>query len=405
MGKLLKMSGRHLSRAMIIYRVRHSRLWHGITTILFLVYFFSTAIYANDFFQKGHLKYQSLLTDNQSPEHNIDSRFNFSYRHSNWALQSDYQLLRSESIINDKNRLIDLTSEIHDGNKATIAHRLDRLHLTHTSEQTVFRIGRQAISWGNGLVYNPMDFFNPFDPTAIDREYKTGDDMLYGQYLFDNGDDFQAVRVERRNEVGDNTDEVSSSAAKYHIFLNDYEIDILLASHFDNSVFGVGGVANVGGSVWRSDFVTTKIEDNWYSSAVLNASYSWIAFGKNMSGTIEIFRNGFGIDNGDYSTNNLLQNPQLINRLNRGELFTLGKHYLAGSATIELTPLWLLTTSFFANLDDDSNLLQALSQHDLKQNLQLLIAVNIPVGDDGTEFGGIESDAEESLFLQIACYF
>jgi hypothetical protein len=167
----------------------------------------------------------------------------------------------------------------------------------------------------------------------------------------------------------------------------------------------VGGVANIGGSVWRSDIVSTEINGDRHISAVLNASYSWIALGKNMSGNIEIFRNGFGIDNGDYSINSLLQNPQLINRINRGELFTLGRHYLAGSATVELTPLWLFTTSLFANLDDNSNLLQAVSQHDLKQNLQLLIAANIPVGDEGTEFGGIESAAGESLFLQIACYF
>lgn len=405
MERLYVMKFRNRFEVMIHYETPVSGLRIKIIALLFLSYFFSITSYANDLFQKGHLKYQSLATDNQPPEHNVDARFNFSYRHANWALQADYQLLRAGTVINDKNRLFELTDKLHEGNEEAIVQRLDRLHLTHTSEQTVLRVGRQAISWGNGLVYNPMDFLNPFDPTAIDREYKTGDDMLYAQYLLDNGDDLQAVRVERRDEENKNTGEVSSSAAKYHIFLNDYEIDFLLGRHFDHRVTGVGGVANIGGSVWRSDIVSTEINGDRHISAVLNASYSWIAFGKNMSGNIEIFRNGFGIDNGDYSINSLLQNPQLINRINRGELFTLGRHYLAGSATVELTPLWLFTTSLFANLDDNSNLLQAVSQHDLKQNLQLLIAANIPVGDEGTEFGGIESAAGESLFLQIACYF
>jgi len=42
------------------------------------------------------------------------------------------------------------------------------------------------LSWGNGLVFSPMDIVNPFDPTAVDTEYKAGDDMLYGQidYFF-----------------------------------------------------------------------------------------------------------------------------------------------------------------------------------------------------------------------------
>lgn len=183
--------------------------------------------------------------------------------------------------------------------------------------------------------------------------------------------------------------------------LNDYEIDFLLANHFDHRVTGVGGVANVGGSVWRSDIVSTEIEGEWLSSAVLNASYSWIAFDKNMSGYIEIYRNGFGIDNGNYSIARLLQSPQLTDRLSRGELFTPGKHYLAGSATIELTPLWLMTTTIFGNLDDDSQLLQVVSQHDLQQNLQLLIAANIPNGDTGSEF----ALADESLFFQLGFYF
>lgn len=381
----------------------HYDLYQRKTAIalFFLVYFFSSAVVADDFFQKGHIKFQSLLSDKTSPAHNVVSRLNFGLRRSNWALQSDYQILRSKTIDTDTNRLLDLTDEIHEGNQYTLAHRIDRLYFTYTSEQTVFRAGRQAISWGNGLVYNPMDFFNPFDPTAIDPEYKSGDDMVYGQHLLDNGDDLQVVRVERRDAQNNHNDEVSSSAIKYHVFLNDYEIDFLMASHFDDRVLGVGGVANVGGSVWRSDIVSTEINREHQMSVVLNASYSWIALGKNMSGYLEVFRNGFGIDNGDYSITNLLQNPQLVNRLNRGELFTLGKHYLTGSATIELTPLWLFTTSLFANLDDDSHLLQVVSQHDLKQNLQLLIAANIPSGDTESEF----ALADESLFFQLGFYF
>ena len=49
------------------------------------------------------------------------------------------------------------------------------------TDHVVMRFGRQAITWGNGLVFNAMDIFNPFDPAAVDKEYKTGDDMIYGQ--------------------------------------------------------------------------------------------------------------------------------------------------------------------------------------------------------------------------------
>ena len=429
------MSGNRPLRVMIFRKFR----LRWLTLAFVFVYLFSFALNAENFNQKGHIKAQSIITNypssslfqdsinDPSSDQNADLRLNFTFHQSAWTWQADYQLLGkhgdslmlptsiasgSQSITTDNNRLMNLTEVFSERNQTIAAHRLDRLHLTYSSEQAVFRIGRQAVSWGNGLVYNPMDFFNPFDPASVDKEYKNGDDMLYSQFSFDSGDDLQAVWVRRRDDDGNSTGEVSSIAAKYHVFLSDYEIDFLLSEHYDNQVVGLGGVFNVGGSVWRSDILSTETNSNRQTSAVLNVSYSWITSGRNMSGHIEIYRNGFGIDNGDYSPASLVQHPELVSRIKRGELFTLARQYLAASATIELTPLWLLTTTLFANLDDDSNLLQLLSQHDLEQNLQLLIAISIPAGDDGSEFGGIDSGVpgkplsiNASLFAQLAFYF
>ena len=95
---------------------------------------------------------------------------------------------------NDDARLFDLTSVISDEGKKLLFHRLDRASIGYTETNYVFRFGRKAISWGNGMVFQPMDIFNPFSPTAIDKEYKTGDDMLYLQNLLTNGDDIQTAQ-------------------------------------------------------------------------------------------------------------------------------------------------------------------------------------------------------------------
>jgi hypothetical protein len=108
--------------------------------------------------------------------------------------------------------------------------RLDRINIAYTGERTVFRLGRQAISWGNGLLFTPMDIFNPFDPAAVDKEYKTDDDMFYAQYLQNNGNDVQAVAMVRRNLMnGDVEMDESSLAVKYHGFWGTNEYDLLLA--------------------------------------------------------------------------------------------------------------------------------------------------------------------------------
>jgi hypothetical protein len=262
------------------------------------------------------------------------------------------------------------------------------------------------------MIYNPVDFFNPFDPAAIDTEYKTGDDMLYAQYLRDNGDDLQAVWVGRRDDDGDVSSDVTSIALKYHVFSGSRELDLLVADHFDSQVGAIGGSVDIADAIWRGDLMLTSENGEQFTSAVLNWSYALLAWERNLSATIEYFHNGFGIDDGNYDPLALADNPELLARIGRGELFTLGENYLAAAATIELAPLWLLTTSIFRNLDDDSMMLQIFSHHDLQQDLQLLLALNLPQGDDGSEFGGIDTGVSEqplstgvSLFAQLGWYF
>ena len=74
---------------------------------------------------------------------------------------------------------------------------IDRASVTFTTDNLVLRAGRQAITWGSGMVFHPSDIVAPFAPDAIDTTYKPGVDMLYGQYLFDNGADIQAIVVPR----------------------------------------------------------------------------------------------------------------------------------------------------------------------------------------------------------------
>ena len=129
-----------------------------------------------------------------------DLRLNLNSRLDAWTLDASWQLvglsadsLPLSGLPNDDRRLFDLTSIITESREDALLHRVDRLWLGYTSEKAVLRFGRQALSWGNGLFYAPMDLVNPFDPAAIDTEYKAGDDMLYLQYLRDSGDDVQAA--------------------------------------------------------------------------------------------------------------------------------------------------------------------------------------------------------------------
>lgn len=313
----------------------------------------------------------------------------------------------------DALRLADLTHELADSGRGAAVVRLDRVSVGWTGRALSLRIGRQAISWGNGLIYNPMDIVNPFDPAAVDTEYKTGDDMLTGQWLMASGNDLQAVVVGRRDPV---TGEISSDAAtvalKYHAFAGSWEVDLMAARHWRDVTAGVGVVRSVAGSVWRADLVAADTDDGTTLSGVTSLSSSWVWGGRNWSGLAELHWSGFGQPGGEYGPGDLAANPELLERFVRGELFTLGRAYAGLSATVELTPLVRVTPNAFVNLADPSALVQVVVVADLAQNSALTASLDVPIGPDGSEFGGIDSGVPgrtlasgPRLFVQLAWYF
>jgi len=347
-------------------------------------------------------------------------RLNFKARSGGWSFAAGYQLvgLNAETLVfgflpDDERRLFDLTHVIDRGDESALLHRLDRVVLGLTSEKAVVRLGRQALSWGNGLFYAPMDLVNPFDPASIDTEYKAGDDMLYLQYLRDSGDDVQAAYVARRNlETGDVDNDEATAAIKYHGMADFGEYDVLVAESYGDAVVGLGMSRNVGGAVWGADLVVTDTDLDTYAQVVTNIAYSWTWGGRNMSGALEYYFNGFGQDADDYDPLSLAGNPDLLVRLARGELFAIGRHYIAGSIMIEMSPLWGLTPTLLANIDDSSALFQLVTNYSLGDNMTLLGSINVPLGPNGSEFGGIASGFPDSylssdagVFAQFAWYF
>lgn len=316
-------------------------------------------------------------------------RLNFSTKRDQWSFFADYQLLALHSeflpigLPSDERRLFDLTSVSNESDDTAFAHRLDRFWVGYTGDRAVIRFGRQALSWGNGLFFSPMDLVNPFDPTTIDTEYKTGDDMLYLQYLRDSGDDWQAAVVARRDPLsGDVDSDQSTVALKYHGFAGEHEYDVLLAESYGDTVVAFGGTRSIGGAIWRGDVVVTDSSADTVVEVVTNLSYSWVWRDKNVSGGFEYYYDG------------------------------IDSNYLAASMMIEMSPLWMVTPTLISNASDQSALLQMVTQYSLSDNMTFLGSINVPLGANGNEFSGPESGVPNrylsfdfAVFAQLAWYF
>lgn len=399
---------------------------------------------ADDWQFGGHLKGQYTNTayrsddlqaqfgQNPAQDENLDFRLKAEKRQGAWDVAVHYELLALHGdsletrrtlaasgfpvtgsvtgLPDDDRRLFNLTSEIVDRRGTAAVQRFDRLAVGYGTERFLVRAGRQAVSWGNGLVFQPLDFLNPFSPIAIDKDYKTGDDMLYSQWRTGSQGDLQAIVVPRRDPLTHAvTGHDSSYAAKLRRRLAGFDVDVLAARHYDENLFGVGVVHSIGGAVWRLDLQCSDIPGDTAWSLVTNLDYSWMLFGKNMYGFAEYFRNGLGeVSAAGYAS----PDPELQARLARGELFTLARDYAALGVQVELAPLVNVFANLIQNLDDASRFLQVRGVYDWRENTQLMAGVNLAAGARGSEYGGIPTaypgtyySPGRSVYLRAAWYF
>lgn len=367
-------------------------------------------------------------------------RVNFRYNFSDWAyFQCDYEgvylggdtrrkqfhlarqypylfydgLLYGEPI-NDDRRLLSMAGIINDDDSYTLYHHIDRLALTLQPSWATIRLGRQVITWGNGLVFNPMDLFNPYAPTDIERDYKIGDDMAFVELAPTDNSQVQLIYVPRRNPISGEVEfAYSSVGGMANIQLNQFGLTFMAAEHYEDFIVGLGLTGPIGGAAWRINALYTFLDDTTYNdnyvSLVANMDYSWSWFDWNWYGLVEYFYYGLGVDD-NYTAASI--DPDLLRRMDRGEIYTLGRHYAAASLSVQVHPLVTIYGTVIANLEDPSGSIQPRMIINLTQNLTTTIGGTIYYGDKGSEFGGYRQPGTDlydrtpnEFFLWFSYYF
>jgi len=315
--------------------------------------------------------------------------------------------------LEDDRRLMDLTETIDENDSHILYHRLDRLSLNLLPKWGNVRIGRQAVTWGNGLLFNPMDLFNPFSPADIERDYKIGDDMVFTQFPINTTGDLQFLYVPRRDPVtGDVGWDQSSLAGKLHLARGTTEFDIMVAEHYRDAVVGVGSTGYLGDAAWRLDGTWTFLHEDrgadGYLSLVANVDYSWVWWEKNLYGFLEFYFNGLCHD--QYT--DAYTDRYIWERLDRGELYSLGRTYLGGHIRVEVHPLFNVYLTVINNLADPSGALQPRAVWDIAEEIQITLGANKYYGRRETEYGGFKipgttllNKAPDCAFLWLTYFF
>ena len=311
----------------------------------------------------------------------------------------------------DDRRFFDLTWTLDDGADHRLYHRFDRLAATYRSASWSLTLGRDAVSWGSGKVFQPMDVFAPFAPTTVDRDYKAGEDLVRVDALLKGGGDLQLLVVLRRDDEENRDVDESSIGAKWHSFVGESEIEIVGGRHYEDLIAGFSFRHPLGGALLQTDWLATHLddEDKWVVSGIVNVDYSFTVAQKNAYVFGEYYRNGFGRNDKPVDIFNLPE--ALVVRLQRGEVFNFMKDYTAFGGSIEWHPLLRQNLTLISNLHDHSSLVQVQLSYEPSDQQRLELGVTKPLGDQGDEYGGIRvlgdltRGGQTQLYLRWVYYF
>jgi len=289
---------------------------------------------------------------------------------------------------NDKLRFMDLTWTLDEGDRHDVIQRFDRLAVEYRAEHWGVTVGRDAVSWGSGIVFQPLDLFAPFAPTTVDRDYKNGEDMIKVDGVTDGGGDWQLLSVFRRKLDGERTTSVDAFGAKWHGAIGDTEYELIGGRNYEDYVFGVSARHAVDGAMARTDWLVTELDGGGTKvSGIANIDYSFTLFDRNAYVFGEYFHNGFGVDHHPIDLADLPQ--PLRDRLLRGELFTLMRDYTAVGARYEWHPLVTHTLTLLTNLHDGSNLVQTQLNYEPSDAQHIDLGYQRDLGHRGDEYGAI----------------
>lgn len=380
-----------------------SRSWFkGDTSLTFRLKGFASAsiVPGTDVYREplGSRRNDSTVDLRTMLQHDVGP-WSFEAAHTTLVQHGDAILLGQTSsgteqvVVSDDLRLLNLTDEWNEGRRHRTLHRLDRLNAQWRSNHWAVTVGRQAVSWGSGIVFQPLDPFNPFAPTAVDRDYKAGDDLVLIERLFDNGHDAQLLHVFRRDRLDSVNGDVASTAAKWHGYSGSLEFEVIAAQHYDTEFLGLSGRVPVGPAVLRSDIAMRRgisrqtLNDDWGVLGVINIDVAFPWRGRTVYAFAEYFHNDFGL--AELPTPLTALPADLQAGLERGEFFNLMRDYLAVGGTFEWHPLLTQQLTVITNLHDSSSLLQMQFAYDVGQNQNMQLGWIGSTGGSGDEFAPI----------------
>ena len=315
---------------------------------------------------------------------------------SRYEYQMLFDYLRSSSALpaapaTPPSTMFDMTNTVDIDANSRLTASVERAAVSFTTDYTVLKVGRQALTWGQGLGFNPGDIVAP----AAGASFKPGVDMIYGQYLFDSGADIQAVYVPRPETAGGQISRDNSSLAiRGFTTVGATDLTLTLAEDRGDLVAALGfsgslGAFGVKGEIVNWDLASGTADPSWVVSAMGFGSLG--DWGTTYSA--ELFHNGFGVAPGD------AMSAELLKKMSTGHVYLANRDYLTLGGSLMISPEFSLAPSAVISLEDQGALLGLSASYVLGDNADMSVSLSVPTGD------GLGLGLSQSVSFVVTQYF
>ncbi|MBQ63279.1 MAG: hypothetical protein CMQ19_14580 [Gammaproteobacteria bacterium] len=276
------------------------------------------------------------------------------------------------SVVGDSYRLTDLQTSLSGmSQKNQVYQNLDRFNIQWQFSRGDLTIGRQAISFGSARIINPTDIFLPFNLQTFNQEYRMGVDAIRFQAPIGELGEFDFGLVIGEDGKAEN----SAAFLQLKGNVRGKDLQFTFTRFAEQTLVGAGIQTALGDFGFWLEHANVNGDFNYWRTSV-GLDY---AFTENSFAMIEYHHNGAGSDEPEEYLALLTTLP-----FQRGGIFMLGEDYLMPSFTLQLSPLWALTTQAIYNLGDDSAFISLSAEYNVMGDLYMDFGFYHFLGDELT---------------------
>lgn len=266
-------------------------------------------------------------------------------------------------------RSLDLSTTLVDENGFSLDNDIDRAAATIYTDAADITLGRQAITWGRGVIFPVADLWTKFSPFELDQTQKRGTDaarvLVYPNYTTE----LDFVVADKGS-----FDDLSGGVRAAKTF--DWGDGFVAAGKFWNEIIAMAGVTATSGHV-RGRIEAAgpfNLDDGEVELPRVTVGGDYIASDAQL--TVEYYFNGPGAAEPDGYFAQL--NSDIFAR---GESYFLGRHYVGAAASYSGFERINLSLSAIANIGDPSVMIAPNFRYVLSDEADINVGAFQGLGD------------------------